>query len=116
MSNIMSADATPERENDGTRSLHTVHVRFAHTQGRRLRAPTAAENTGDASLWVERPLLMQRADGSYDLVGTTARLGRLVPWILSHGTAATVVGPERLQHRVACEARRVWEHYHEAES
>jgi predicted DNA-binding transcriptional regulator YafY len=54
---------------------------------------------------------MERADGSYDLIGTTAHLDGLVRWILSHGAAATVEVPDRLRHRVAAEAQRVLQKY-----
>jgi predicted DNA-binding transcriptional regulator YafY len=54
---------------------------------------------------------MERADGTYDLIGTTARPDALARWILSHGAAAEVTGPERLRERVAAEARRVWERH-----
>jgi predicted DNA-binding transcriptional regulator YafY len=63
------------------------------------------------SLWTERPLLLQRADGSYDLIGTTAHLDRLARWVLSHGPAARVQAPDRLRRRVAAEARRVLQKY-----
>lgn len=90
--------------------LHTVHLRFAHTQGRRLR--TAGTDVAEGPLWTERPLLLERADGAYDLIGTTAHLDRLARWVLSHGVAATVEAPDRLRHRVAAEARRIWRQYH----
>jgi predicted DNA-binding transcriptional regulator YafY len=54
---------------------------------------------------------MERADGSYDLIGTTDHLDDLVRWVLSHGAAATVETPDRLRHRVAAEARRIWRRY-----
>ena len=89
--------------------LHTVHVQFASTQGRRLRSATRFPP--GPSLWTERPLLMERADGTYDLIGTTAHLDRLARWVLSHGTGATAAAPEPLRRRVATEARRIWHRY-----
>jgi predicted DNA-binding transcriptional regulator YafY len=106
----MSApNADPLPETDAQRV--SVHVRFAPSQGRRLRRPEPFPCGEDQSLWVERPVLMERADGTYDLIGTTARPDALARWILSHGAAATVAGPERLRERVAAEARRVWERH-----
>jgi len=104
-----STKEVPAADGNGGRRLHTVHVRFAPAQGRRLRAPTTFW-PGDA-LWTERPLLMERADGSYDLIGTTARLDGLVRWLLSHGTDATIEAPARLRRRVAAEARRILRKY-----
>jgi len=86
----------------------TVHVRFAPAQARRLRRPTPAP-FGD--LWAERPLLMERADGTFDLVGTATRMDGLVRWILSHGADATVEAPDRLRRRVVAEAQCVVQKY-----
>ena len=102
-------DAATQPESDAQRV--SVHVRFAPSQGRRLRRPEPFPCGEDQSLWVERPVLMERADGTYDLIGTTARPDALARWILSHGAAATVAGPERLRERVVAEARRVWERH-----
>jgi hypothetical protein len=85
----------------------SAHIRFAPSQGRRLRRPEPFPCGEDQSLWVERPVLMERADGTYDLIGTTARPDALARWILSHGAAAEVTGPPQLRERVAAEARRV---------
>ena len=106
----MSApNADPQPETDARR--HSVHVRFAPSQGRRLRRPEPFPCGEDQSLWVERPVLMERADGTYDLIGTTARPDALARWILSHGAAAEVTEPERLRQRVAAEARRIVQRY-----
>mgnify|MGYP000040523796 CR=1 FL=1 len=56
-------------------------------------------------------MLVERANGTYELIGTTTRPERLARWMLSHGTDAEVRSPARLRHRVAAEARRVWEQY-----
>ena len=92
----------------------SVHIRFAPSQGRRLQRPESLFGDDGPALWQERPVLMERADGTYDLIGTTARPDALVRWVLSHGAAATVRGPERLRERVAAEARRIWAQ-HDAE-
>lgn len=101
------ASPAPEGAADAS-ARRTVHVRFAPAQGARLRRPTPPPF---ASLWTERPVLMERADGSYDLIGTTAHLDGLVRWILSHGAAATVEAPARLRRQVAAEAHRIWRRY-----
>ena len=93
---------------DGTAEGHTVHVRFAPAQGRRLRRPTPASF---GNLWAERPLLMKRADGTFDLVGTATRMDGLARWILSHGVDATVEAPDRLRRRVVAEAQRIVQKY-----
>jgi predicted DNA-binding transcriptional regulator YafY len=54
---------------------------------------------------------MARVDGSYDLIGTTARPKALARWVLSHGADAEVTGPERLRRRVVAEARRIVRQY-----
>lgn len=86
---------------------YSVHVRFPPSQGARLRRsePTAC---GDGRpIWADRPSVMERADGTYDLIGTSAHLDGLARWVLSFGTDATVKGPEVLRQQVAAEARRI---------
>ena len=107
---IMPAPDAATQPESGARR-HSVHVRFAPSQGRRLRRPEPFPCGEDQSLWVERPVLMERADGTYDLIGTTARPDALARWILSHGAAATVAGSQRLRERVAAEARRIVQRY-----
>ena len=102
-------DAATQPESDAQRV--SVHVRFAPSQGRRLRRPEPFPCGDGQSLWVERPVLMERADGTYDLIGTTTHLDGLARWVLSHGAAAEVTEPERLRQRVAAKARRVWERH-----
>lgn len=107
----MPASPSADSSTDPADRLRTVHVRFAPSQGPRLRRdePTTC---GDGSpLWAERPLLMKRADGTYDLIGTTARLDGLARWILSHGSHAEVTSPERLRQQVAAEAHKIWRQY-----
>lgn len=88
-----------------------VHVRFSPSQGRRLRRSEPSTCGEGRALWTDRPLLMQRADGTYELIGTSDNLAGLARWILSHGADAEVQGPERLRRRVAAEARRVLRQY-----
>lgn len=107
MSVSTDADAQTESPDRG----RAVHVRFAPSQGPRLRRSEPTTCGRGASLWAERPLLMERGDGSYDLLGTSSNLRGLARWILSHGADATVRGPEELRRRVAAEARQIWEKY-----
>jgi len=111
MSTEPAPSASPAQNASGAAEAserRTVHVRFAPAQGARLRRPTPPPF---APLWTERPLVMQRTDGSYDLIGSTTHLDGLVRWILSHGAAATVAAPARLRRRVAAEARRIRRRY-----
>lgn len=85
-------------------TVHTVHVRFSPAQGPRLRRRTPAPVD---PYWTERPMLMERVDGSYDLIGTTTSLDTLVQWILSHGPNAEVQGPAELRRRIRAEARGI---------
>lgn len=107
----MPASDAADPPDEPNASRYSVHIRFAPSQGRRLRRPEPFFGDNGSSLWVERPVLMERADGTYDLIGTTARPGALARWVLSYGPDAEVTGPERLQRRVADEARRVWKKY-----
>lgn len=89
----------------------SVHVRFPPSQGRRLRRPEPTTCGNGQALWAERPTVMERADGTYDLIGTSAHLDGLARWLLSFGPDATVKDPERLRRRVAAEARRIVQRY-----
>ena len=89
----------------------TVAVRFASTQSARLKRAAPVVACVRQGLWVERPLLLERDNGTYDLVGTTARPDRLVRWVLSHGAAAEVRSPARLRRRVAAAANRIARQY-----
>jgi len=84
-----------------------VHVRFAPVCRRRLCREEPSTDTHGRPLWTERPLLLARQDGTYDLIGTTRNLGGLARWVLGFGTRATVEGPPALRRRVAREARCV---------
>ena len=88
-----------------------VHVRFPSSEGRRLRRPEPTSCPGEAPLWAERPILMERADGTYELIGTAENLQGLARWILSFGARAEVRSPDRLRRRVAAEARRICNRY-----
>ena len=88
-----------------------MHVRFPPSEGRRLRRPEPTSCPGEAPFWTERPILMERADGTYELIGTASNLAGLARWILSFGARAEVQSPERLRRRVAAEARRIWKQY-----
>lgn len=112
----MSSPDAFERASRGDSSAENerppaVHVRFSRSQGPRLRRPEP-DTCGDGSpLWTERPLLMQRADGTYELIGTSTNLDGLARWVLSFGTDATVLGPDQLRRWVVAEAQRVLEQY-----
>lgn len=84
-----------------------VHVRFLPVCGHRLQRREPLTDTYGRSLWTERPLLLARQDGTYDLIGTTHNLGGLARWVLGFGAFATVEGPPALCRRVAREAHRV---------
>ncbi|MFB6231197.1 MAG: WYL domain-containing protein [Salinibacter sp.] len=107
----MPASDAADPPDETNTECHSVHVRFAPSQGRRLRRSEPFRAEDGPSLWVERPVLMERVDGTYDLIGTTAHLDALVRWVLSHGADAEVTGPDRLRRRVACEAWRIWTKY-----
>ena len=90
-----------------------VHLRFVQTAGRRLKRSEPTTCPGEEPFWTERPLLIKRADGTYELIGTSRNLDGLARWVLSFGTDATVEAPARLHRRVAAEAQRVWKQYDE---
>ncbi len=103
-----STDAA-RRESDDSAS--TVYIRFSPSQGPRLRRPEPTTCGDGSPLWVKRPILMQRASGTYELIGTSRNLEGLVRWVLSHGTDAEVRGPEVLRQQIAVQARSVWRQY-----
>lgn len=98
---------------DPLESAWSVHVRFPSTQGARLRRSEPTRCPDGTPLWAERPILMERADGTYELMGPSAHLSALARWILSHGADAKVEGPDRLRRRVAAEAKRILRLYRE---
>lgn len=89
----------------------SVHVRFPPSQGRRLRRAEPTTCGDGRPLWTERPTVMKRADGTFDLIGTTTNVDGLTRWLLSFGPDATVEGPASLRQRVAAEAQQVLEQY-----
>lgn len=106
-------DAAGGDENSENQSS-AVHVRFPASAGRRLRRPEPTTCGDGRALWTERPILIRRADGTYELIGTSRNLEGLARWVLSFGAAAEVRGPDQLRRQVAAEALRVWRQ-HEAE-
>jgi len=115
MSSTTAAHTTTKRAIEkseiGTKCLPVVHVRFTPRAGRRLRRPEPTSCPIGGAFWTERPILMKRAHGDYELIGTAANLEGLARWILSFGEDAEVKGPDRLERKVATEARRVWKLY-----
>lgn len=91
----------------------SVHVRFEPSEGRRLQRSEPTTCPGEEPLWERRPVLMKRADGTYELIGTSGNLKGLSRWILSFGPQAEVRCPDQLRRRVAVEARRIWRQYNE---
>ncbi len=90
-----------------------MHVRFEPAEGRRLQRPEPTTCGDGTALWAERPILMERADGTYELIGTSRNLAGLARWVLSYGSGAKVCCPACLQRCVEAEARRVWRKYDE---
>lgn len=107
MATTESADSQTGGDDGGV----AVHVRFAPCQGPRLRREEPATCGDGSPLWAERPLLMKRGDGTYELLGTSSNLRGLARWILSHGSDAEVKGPTRLRRQVATEAHKIWRQY-----
>jgi len=106
-----NAEDRSDTSRDLSSSPAAVYVCFEPAAGQRLRRPEPTSCPGEPPLWVERPILMKRKDGSYELIGTTRNLEGLARWVLSFGTNAKVHGPDQLQRRVAIEARKVWRRY-----
>ena len=106
-----NAAAAPEKSDRTSKAAWAVHVRFESSEGGRLQRPEPTTCPGEAPLWVERPILMERADGTYELIGTSRNLEGLARWILSFGTSAEVRGPDPLQRRVAVEASGIRRKY-----
>jgi len=93
-------------ENEGDRPS-AVHVRFPSSVRTRLQRfePTTCGVGQD--LWAERFVLMKRADGTFELIGTSRNLKGLARWVLSFGTDAEVCGPTQLQRWICETARRI---------
>lgn len=88
-----------------------VHLRFPNAAGKRLCRPEPTNCPEEGPFWTERPVLMKRADGTYELIGTSRNLEGLARWVLSFGTSVEVRCPKRLQRQVALQARRIWRQY-----
>lgn len=104
-------ERAPKEHADSSGQPRSVHVRFPHVEGQRLRCSEPTNFPGEEPLWTRRPVLMERADGTYELIGTSRNLEGLARWILSFGTNAEAKGPSQLRQQVAAEARRVWRQY-----
>lgn len=103
----------PDGQPQSAGTPRSVHVRFEPSEGRRLQRPEPTRCPEDGPLWAERPILMKRADATYELIGTSRNLTGLAKWILSFGPQAEVQCPDQLRRRVAAEARRIWRQYSE---
>lgn len=119
---MSATESTPYGEAPGSRradtdsaapksALRSVYVRFVPAEGARLRRSEPTRCPGGPPLWTERPILMKRADGAYELIGTSRNLEGLARWILSFGPDAEVQSPDALRHRVVAEARAVVQQY-----
>lgn len=93
-----------------------VHIQFLPTEGHRLRRSEPTTCGNGTPLWTERPLLMKRADGTYELIGMSRNLPGLARWVLSFGSDAKVQGPDCLRRRVVVEARQLLGKYTDRES
>lgn len=109
----LKEDAFPAERPDSTRPPRSVHVRFSHSQGRRLQRSEPTSCPGKGPIWAERPVLMERADGTFELIGTSQNLEGLARWVLSFGADAEVCGPTQLRRLVCKTARRIQRLYDE---
>ena len=108
---MASSEQTKRKSSRPPETPRAVHLRFEPAEGQRLQRPEPTSCPGEGLLWTERPILMERADGTYELIGTSHNLEGLARWILSFGTSAEVRGPAPLRRQVALQARRVWRQY-----
>lgn len=102
---------TTDEQSPAPPEVRSVHVRFRPLEGRRLQRPEPTTCPDKGALWAERPILIKRANGTYELMGTSRNLEGLARWILSFGPGAEVRSPERLKRQVALQAWRVWAKY-----
>lgn len=86
---------------------HAVCVRFSSQQNRRLRQPDPLASANGGPIWDERPLLLERSDGTYELMGLSSNLEGLVRWVLSFAGDAEVESPVALRRRVRRAACRI---------
>lgn len=88
---------------------HAVCVRFSSRQNRRLSQPDPLSCANGRPIWDERPLLLKRADGTYELMGLSSNLEGLAQWVLSFAGDAEVESPVALRRRVRRAACRITE-------
>lgn len=62
-------------------------------------------------IWDERPLLLGRNDGTYELMGISSNLKGLARWVLSFAGDAEVESPRVLRRRVRRTAQRIVDLY-----
>jgi hypothetical protein len=102
---VSDRSATPRGGPD--QRTYAVHIRFPASRGPRLRRKEPTTCGDGQPLWEERPLLLRRGNGVYELIGTSSCLSGLARWVLSFGSTAEVQSPARLRRLVIAEARRV---------
>jgi len=107
--NESSVSDCPEPED--IKEEWAVHLRFPATERRRLCRREHITCADGHQIWTERPLLLERVDGFYELIGTSANLSGLARWILSFAADAKVESPPVLQEKVQHLARRVVQVY-----
>jgi hypothetical protein len=88
-----------------------VYLRFSGRCRRRLERPERQTDRQGRPLWTERPLLVRRDGGAYDLIGTSANLRGLARWVVGFGRDADVRSPRRLRRLVAALALQALEHH-----
>lgn len=90
---------------------YAVCVRFASGQKRRLCRPEPTMCGDGQPIWDERPLLLGRNDGTYELMGISSNLEGLARWVLSFAGDAEVESPRALRRRVRRIAGRIVQVY-----
>lgn len=106
----------PEPPRDGCSTGYAVCVRFASGQKRRLCRPEPTSCGEGQPIWDERPLLLCRNDGTYELMGISSNLSGLARWVLSFAGDAEVESPRVLREQVRHAAQQVVALYSAAES
>ena len=92
---------------NGDEQCRPVCVRFTSRRGRPLCQPDPQVSGNARPIWDESPLLLKRADGTYELMGLSSNMEGVARWVLSFAGDAEVESPEALRRRVRCAARRV---------
>ena len=98
----------PTKDN-AAKQHHAVCVRFSSQQNRRLCQPDPLASANGGPIWDARPLLLERSDGTYELMGLSSNLEGLVRWVLSFAGDAEVESPVALRRRVRRAACRITE-------